>query len=407
MLTFGRMSICSVALLAGCASAAVPDDEREPRGSVAAPTTTASVEVAAPVESVVLGAPPEGPPRLVIENHSTADIRLYRGWIVDEEGDLGTMPLWPHPNDCPEYEPKERVLKLRDRLDLPAPTHAYDDRRCGAGAALPPGKYVVHIESGYGSELYAAAEVTLPLAAPVLLKMQPHDAAVTCDPKRARRAARLAIAAAKAQGVTDATLAGCDPKKAMCGRLPLPEEESAPSACTLTLHENLMRIRRPPTGDAPTEITSWLDRELVFAERPDVSRSSSAEIRLKDGRVVFEGITAHHMHEHGGDAARIGTMQVRVANTTKRVLKLSVAAVEWLSDHSCGAPQASGAPPKVEGFEPAEIAPGISTIDIRFTPRGAYQAHCDIFASKATLTVENRTVGVTSEHEVTRIEPLR
>ncbi|MEJ7729153.1 MAG: hypothetical protein WKG00_08055 [Polyangiaceae bacterium] len=38
--------------------------------------------------------------------------------------------------------------------------------------------------------------------------------------------------------------------------------------------------------------------------------------------------------------------------------------------------------------------------------QSAYQFHCDVFASRARIQVEGKQVLVTSEHEVTRIEPL-
>ena len=42
-----------------------------------------------------------------------------------------------------------------------------------------------------------------------------------------------------------------------------------------------------------------------------------------------------------------------------------------------------------------------------FEPQGAYQAHCDRFATRVTFLVEGQPVAATVEHEVTRIEPLR
>jgi hypothetical protein len=122
--------------------------------------------------------------------------------------------------------------------------------------------------------------------------------------------------------------------------------------------------------------------------------------------VVFEALTAQHWHVHGGDAARIGSMQVRVFNQTKRSLPVKVTAVDWQTDHSCGRPAAAKPGPAVTGYEPKSLSPGTSELTIHFDGRAAYQAHCDMFASRATLEVEGHRVSVVSEHEVGRFEPL-
>ncbi|NUP08962.1 MAG: hypothetical protein HOW73_23175 [Polyangiaceae bacterium] len=394
--------VVAATLFIACASS--PDTTESPRSNETQTTVVASL-APPPSASAEVDRALGGAPRVVIENRSTVDINLYTGFIVDEEGKLGTMTLWPLGVDCPKYEPKERMLKLRGVYDLTAPTHAFDEKRCASGAALPPGKYVVHIDSGYSSDLYAGGEITLPLTEAVRLKMEQHDAAPTCNTKRAQRAARLVLRASEEAGVPEAKLAGCDPTTAGCGSLPLPDE-APPSACKLTLHENLLRIRMPPTGEAPKEITGWLDKDLVFTQRPNVSRSSSAELQLGKDRVLFEGVTAMHIHEHGGDAAHVSGMQVVVTNPTKRALKVTVTGVEWLSDGSCGAPQPNNPPPKVSSFDPKVLPPGTTAVNIGFEPREAYQAHCDIFASRARLQVEGKEVLVTSEQKVTRIEPL-
>lgn len=347
-----------------------------------------------------------GSPRLVIENHTTSDIRLYNGSIVDEEGKLGTMLLWPRMSDCPAYEPKAHVLPLRGVYDLAQPTHAYDGKQCAPGPPLPPGRYVVRLDSGYGAELYASAEVVLPLKESVRLKMVHHEKPPECTLLRARRAARLALSAALASGAPEVALRGCDPNAATCGVLPLPDDD-APLTCTMTLHERLLRVRRPATGDPPKEITSWLDHEIVFAQRAEISRSSSAQIDFGNDRVFLEGVTATHLHEHGGDAAQIGSMNVLVVNTSKRALKLTVPGVVWLSGHSCDAPKESGPRPKVVRFEPKQLPPGKSTLSIHFDARSAYQAHCDVFASQARIQIEGKEVEVIAQHSVSRVEPLR
>lgn len=399
-----RESMFVILTLVGCAAARDPGDAAPT--SPPQPTTAATATMPASKSGGVDGDPLPGPPRIVIENHSKADISLYAGYLVDEEGKLGTMALWPHPSDCPAHEPKERLLPNSGTYDLAPPTHAFDEARCAPGRALPPGRYLVHIDSGYGADLYAGGEITLPLTEPVRLKMEAHDATPGCTPARAQRAARLVLAAAKEAGVADSALAGCDPTRAGCGTLPLPDDDAPPRTCAMTLHESLVRVRRPPRGDAPKEITAWLDRDLVFAQRADVSRSSSAELFLGPDRVVFEGLTQHHMHEHGGDAAQIGSMRVRVFNPSKRSLLVRPTAVDWLTDHGCGTPQESSPKPAITGYQPKALPPGTTELTVQFSPRPAYQAHCDVFASRVHLEVEGRDVSVTGEHEVTRVEPL-
>lgn len=370
-------------------------------------TGAPSVASAEPAPSGALGGPLVGPPRIVVENPGTTAIDLYFGSIVDEEGKLGTMALWPDKRDCPDAAPQSRVLPARGVYDLAAPVSAYDLARCTSGPALPPGRYLVHLASGYGSELYAGGAIELPLGAPVRLRMEPHGDPPACTPVRARRAARLVLSALAEEKTDPALLTGCDPTAARCGALPLPDEVP-PERCTITLHETLLRVRRPPGNDAPKEMTAWLDPEIVFAERAEVSRSSSAAARVGGARVVLEGVTQHHMHEHGGAAARVGSMRVKVWNGSTRKLPVRVLSVEWLSAHSCDkSPGPSGPPLGLEGFSPQELPPGGSELTIDFSERSAYQAWCDFFATRAKIEVGREVLVVTSEHEVTRIEPLR
>lgn len=410
-----RLSHC-VLVVAGLAFAAcaggVPDLPADASTRVA-PSVASTVSrpiapsAVVPAASVTLGGPLTGLPRIVVENLAATPIDLYFGSIVDEEGKLGTMALWPDARDCPDAEPKSHVLPARGVYDLAAPTHGYEGTGCKQGPALPPGRYVVHLASGYGRELYAGGEIELPLGAPVRLRMEPHDDTAACTALRARRAARLVLAALAEEKVDSALLLGCEPTAARCGMLPLPEEVP-PERCTITLHENLLRVRRAPGGDAAKEITAWLDPEIVLAERASVSRSSSAEVRVGGKRVVLEGVTQHHMHEHGGDAARVGSMQVKVWNGSSRSLPVRVRSVEWLSSHGCDSSASpSGAPVKLESLSPKEVPPGESELTIEFSERGAYQAFCDFFATRATIEVGGEALVVTSEHEVTRIEPLQ
>lgn len=387
-----RASIILALSLSSCAS---PADAQRPL-----PLGTVAIPDPPPVVTR-----PSGKPALVIENHSNVDLRLYGGWIVDEEGKLGTLALWPHPSDCPHYEPKDRNLPRGGTYELPAPTNGVDEQRCEPGTPLPPGRYVVHIDSGYGAELYATGEVTLPITEPVVLPMVRHERPPPCDARRAARAARLVLAAAKTAGASEAVLRGCDPEAAVCATLPVPEDVP-PTKCAIALHESLLRVRLPPGQDTPKEVSSWLSPDVVFAGRPDTSRSTSAELSSGGKRVVFEGVTREHIHTHGGDAAKIGRMEVRVFNASGRSLNVKALRVEWLTDYGCGVPRPSGPPLAVQGYEPQVLAPGTQKLSVRFAQQDAYQAHCDVFASRVHLEVDGRPIVVTSEHRVTREEPL-
>ncbi len=377
-----------------------------PSGVASSPDTPASPSAPALPATERFGAPLTGKPRVVIENHASADIKLGDAYIVDEAGKLGTLSLWPHATSCPAYEPKERLLPAGGIHELAPPTHGYDEAKCAEGPALPPGRYHVHISSGYTDALYAGGPITLPLTEPVRLVMKARDEPLDCTPARAQRAARLTLLDEKQAGVSDAVLRACDPMTAGCGTLPLPED-LPPRKCTLTLHENHFRIRPAPGPGVPAQITAWLDHDLVFARRAEVTHSTGAELFFGKDRVVLEGITQRHMHEHGGKAATIGSMQIRVHNGTNRTVKVKALGAAFLSDGSCGVPKESGPPVAVTGLEPTALPPGASELQVRFSASPAYQVHCDMFASRAKLQIEGTTVEVTSEHEVTRIEPLR
>lgn len=385
-------------------AAPAPD---EPALSTAVPTAASETPIAA-TSSPALGAPLTGPPRLVVENTTGVGIDLYGGYLVDERGERGTLELWPHRFDCPAYEPKEHIVPNGGTYSMPAPTRSYDTDRCAPGPPLPPGRYILRLHTGYAEDLYAAATVVLPLVAPVRLRIANHaEQPWACDTIKAERAARLAFAAARElPGLPSDFFRGCEVAQARCGTLPLPEDPP-PSACTVTLHENLLRVDRPAGNDALRGLTAWTDRAIVYARRPEVPRTSASRVRLGTAHVIVEGITEHHRHEHGGDAASIGHMTVRIHNPLDRPLSYSVQDVEWLVDHSCGLPSEVRRRPAVREASPPKLAPGKTDLTISFAAQSAYQAHCDRFASRARLRLEGQPVVVTVEHQVTRFEPLR
>jgi hypothetical protein len=373
-----------------------------PRGPAPVVVVTSSAGSPAPA------APLDGEPRLVVQNDETIDIDLYGVYLVDERGERGTVTMWPRPAECPSYEPRKHIVPKGSTLALAPPTSGYDPEKCAPGPALPPGRYVVRVDSGYAEDFYASAVIELPLAKPVLLRLVNHgDDKTTCDEATARRAARMVFAGVGAMpGLPAGLLKGCDADGAVCGSLPLPDS-APPATCTVTWREKLLVIDRPAGDDTIRRITAWTDRPVVYARAPEVDRTSASRIDVGGKEVVLEGITGHHSHMHGGDASTIGRMEVRVHNPLSRALSVQVDAVEWLVDFSCGLPTAVKTKPKVAGATPATLPPGESTLEIAFAPMSAYQAHCDRFASRVKLRVEGQAIAVTVEHEVTRYEPLR
>lgn len=382
-----------------CRTEAPPDEPTPAREPVPEP---AAASPAAPGP-----APDPGVPGLVVRNPEEVGIEIYAAYIVDRRGELGTRVLWPHASDCPDVEPPARLVGGGGGTRwLPPPSEAYVPGQCEP-SPLPPGDYVLRLASGYGEELYAAAAITLPLTAPVELAIERHEHGPPCDADLARRAAVLVFAEAEAAGALPVGLRDeCDVDGAVCGTLPL-SEALPPPRCTITLHERLLRVHRAAGRDTPRWITAWADPEVVVMDRPDIPRTSASRLELEGKPLVIAGRTSHHIHEHGGDAAQVASATFDVSNPLARALRLRVRGIEFLADHSCGLPAQTRARPKLVELSSQELAPGASEISVTFEPQGAYQAHCDRFATRVTFLVEGQPVAATVEHEVTRIEPLR
>ena len=355
---------------------------------------------------------PEVPPAtaagLVLFNPTETEITPYRGYLVSLDGSSGTLELWPDRYECPDAKLELPALAAHDgRLALDPPTQAYGRSGCEA-ASLPAGDYVVRIDSGYGGDLYAAGAVTVPMAAPIELAFENrYDTPWRCDDALARRAATLAVASARFENrLPDGFLDGCDLSKARCAASaeppPLP-----PVECTVTLAEGWLRIERPAGGDEPRTMTASIDREAVYAQMIDVDRTSAALLTIDGKSVVVAGESTHEMHEHGGDAAKISSVQLAIDNPLGRALSYRVKRIEYLVDYSCGLPSEVQSKPKLDKTHPAMIEPGRSNLWIGFETQDAYQGSCDRFATRVTLTIERQTIAVTSEHQVTRIEPMR
>lgn len=385
-----------------------------PQAEVARSTPTAAAAASAgasperkPNRPAEPSVPLSGSPRFIVASHEDSAIALRELTIVDEAGERGTQSLWPDRYACPKQAATEQSVPARGSLALPAPTHSFSDGECTPTTPLPPGRYVVRVSSGYDS-IYAAAVIALPLSAVVQLELRDHHAeAGECDTVKAQRAARLGFAAVKQQpGLPSNFLQGCDVARASCGGLPLPEGPP-PAACTVTLHDDLLVVSRPAGDDELHGFRAWTDAPVSFVRRPEVSRSSASQVTIEGQAVVVEGTDQRHLHTHGGDAARIGSMRLRAYNPLARALAYSVQAVEWLTSHDCGLPGAVAGRPKLRGVTRGALPSGQSDIDVSFATQPAYQAYCDRFASRVVLRVEGKSMAITVEHQVTRVNPLR
>lgn len=341
-------------------------------------------------------------------NPTKIEITPYRGYVVSLDGSSGTLELWPNRYECPDATLELPALAAHDgRLALDPPTEAYGRSTCEA-TALPAGDYVVRIDSGSGADIYAAGTITVPMTMPIEIAFENrYDAPRRCDEAIARRAATLAATSARSENrLPEGFLDGCDLATASCGESaeapPMP-----PERCTVTLAQGWLRIERPAGGDVPRRLTASIDREAVYAQMVDVDRTSAARLTVDGKPVIVAGETTHEMHEHGGDAAKISSVELSIDNPLRRALSYRVKRIEYLVDYSCGLPGEVRSKPKLSQTQPATIEPGRSKLWIGFDPQEAYQGSCDRFATRVTLAIEGKTIAVTSEHQVTRIEPMR
>jgi len=391
-----RSTVVAFVLLgAGCPAptAAPPAVPPSPEPAAAKPRPTA--------------APSTTAAGIVLFNPTDREITPYRGYLVSVDGSSGTRQLWPARRECPDDEVKFPALAAHDgRLALDPPIETFGPSGCET-TPLPPGEYVVRIESGATSDLRAAGTITIPMTEPVEMAFEYlYDAPWPCDPTRARRAATLAVETAKREKrLPDGFLDGCDLSTAQC--VPTPEEAPMPpERCTATLGEMWLRIERPAGQDVPRRLTAIVDRQAVYARMIDVDRTSASMARIDGKKVVVAGHTTQVMHEHGGDAATIAGVRLSVDNPLPRALSYRVERVEFLVDYGCGVPKEVRATAKVTSSEPAKIEPGRSELFISYDAQEAYQGACDRFATRVTLAIEGKTIAVTSEHQVTRIEPM-
>jgi hypothetical protein len=319
--------------------------------------------------------------------------------------------LWPHRYDCKERTHLRHLVPGKGgRFTLPPPTRTYVPGGCELGPPLPDGDYVVLVDSGYGAELHAAAHISLPMREPVELRIEPHVQAIPCTDAVARRAANLVTRgpSGTTTPIPAGFLDGCDVARARCvagGQ----EPPRPPERCEITLftheHGALLRISKPAGSDALRGLTAMLDHEVVYSREPQIARTSSSAYAVDGKQVVVAGTTSTLWHEHGGDAAKIGSVVLQVDNPLDRPVAYRVEGLEFLVSHSCELPGEVRARPALVKAAPRDrLPPGASTLQLSFAVQGAYQGHCGRFATRVLLRVEGVTRAVTSEYFVGRYD---
>ncbi len=358
---------------------------------------------------------PDGSPGLLVINDSERDIDIYAAYIVDRAGELGTRVLWPHKRDCEGRTHLTHVVPMRGgRFTLAPPSRTFAPGECEAGPPLPPGDYIVSIDSGYGSRLHASAPVSLPMTAPVELRIERKDAPLPCTEELARRAVnllrgRLERSPASRARLPPGFLDGCDLSRPRCVERDEPPT-LPPARCGATLftgeHHSRLRVLKPAGDDALRGLSMEFDHDVVRGREPAVTRASSASFKVGDAELVIAGDSTEYWHVHGGDASRIGQLELRVHNPLSRPVKLQVVALEWLRSFSCELPNEPGARPVIRERHPkGPLPPGESTLTIVFEPQEAYQGHCDRFATRVRVVVGGVERSITGEHLVGRFDP--
>lgn len=147
--------------------------------------------------------------------------------------------------------------------------------------------------------------------------------------------------------------------------------------------------------------------EVTWAQRANIDRSSAGRVTLGNGSVVIAGTTSQHRHVHGGGAARIASATFVAINGTAAPVRVEVLGIEYLVDSQCGLPNEVRARPRLMGVSGEDLAPGEGEIVVVFETQGAYQVHCDRFATRVTFRVGGSKLVAAAEHEVTRFAPLR
>ncbi len=359
---------------------------------------------------------PDGSPGLLVINDSDRDIDIYTAYVIDRAGELGTRVLWPHKHDCEGRTHLTRIVpKDGGRFTLPPPSRTFAPGGCEPGPPLPPGDYVVSIDSGYSARLHAAAPITLPMSAPVELRIEQKEDPIPCTAELGRRAVNLL----KRQLKHDTTrgdkipprfLDGCDLRRPQCvesGEFPaLP-----PARCVATLFTHkygaTLRVLKPPGDDALRGLSMELDHDVIHGRDPSATRSSSARFDVEGHELVIAGTNSELWHEHGGDAARVDQVTLRVRNPAGRPVAFQVVALEWLRSFGCELPEKTLARPAIRKIEPqGTLPPGESELTIWFEDQGAYQSHCDRFAARARVVIGGVERAITAEYYVGRFDPI-
>ena len=141
---------------------------------------------------------------------------------------------------------------------------------------------------------------------------------------------------------------------------------------------------------------------------------------LPGGEFTIRGLSGHAFHTHGGASAQVGHVRVVFENRGRTAQRVTVSDIEFLrGSHDCEhAPQKVASHPRPGGIllddgkmkesaRQVEIAPGATvTATVGFAAVPVYYTYCDRFAFRVFFQVGKARIGVVSEVNVTREEPL-
>lgn len=130
----------------------------------------------------------------------------------------------------------------------------------------------------------------------------------------------------------------------------------------------------------------------------------------------LHGLDGHAIHEHGGPGAKLGSFRFELENLGQVPRRVRVPSVEFLTGHDCARPPTSvRARPPVSAIA-VEEGPRQSELEVRALSRvtlvvflaenvEAYYTHCDRFAFRAKVLVDEEMFEVASEVKVSRESP--
>ncbi len=225
-----------------------------------------------------------------------------------------------------------------------------------------------------------------------------------CDAANTKRAAKVALTAARTAGVRDDALASCATTEPTCGD---PADSVDPSRCKITVAARDSRYEvsvRPAAIDgAPRNYSAWLALDTFAVGNTEVAGERWGVV----GSVAVIGVPGSAIHTHGGDPAAIGRGSFHVYNRGKTAAHVTLRSAAWLHDGQCNLPGDPVALPKAT-LAPAVVpAGGDVELVVEFPAQHAYQSWCDRFGVAVELDVDGKTLRSATEIDVSRIDPVR